>query len=469
MYPLNQSLQEHEEQATGLPGVDRHPLKKLLQEHAPNGVEFVELGEVCEIITKQTGFDYSKTIKQALRQESSDDTYPYMQSRYFEGTDINFKTDYFIPISVAKCFKQLILDTPTLLISLVGKVGNVGFFDGNPIVFAGGNMAVCKLKHGYSGQFIMYFFQSKMGQKYLLNNANKASHLNITVESVRKILIPLPPLIVQEKIVTILDCFTELSAELSAELTARKKQYAYYLNALLDFGEPLLASAPSSQGHPMRATKEIQHALLKTSFRIEWVELGEIGEFIRGTGLTKADLQPDNPSGAFVGAIHYGQIHTYYNIHTTRVKSYVCESLGKKLRKVKTGDIVIVGVSEDVAGVCKAVAYLGDEDICIGGDTFAFRHQQNPKFIAYLLQTQDFLRFKQQYAHGAKVIRVSVEALKRFKIPLPPLPIQSQIVDILDQFHTLTTDLQAGLPAEIQARQKQYHYYLNALLEFDSK
>ncbi|WP_163534423.1 restriction endonuclease subunit S [Helicobacter suis] len=103
---------------------------------------------------------------------------------------------------------------------------------------------------------------------------------------------------------------------------------------------------------------------------MEWVRLGEIGEFVRGNGLTKADLHPANTNGTLIGAIHYGEIHTHYKTHTATTKSFVTAQLAKKLKKVKRGDLVIVGVSEDVDSICKAVAYLGDKDICIGGDTF---------------------------------------------------------------------------------------------------
>ncbi|WP_163555746.1 restriction endonuclease subunit S [Helicobacter suis] len=84
-------------------------------------------------------------------------------------------------------------------------------------------------------------------------------------------------------------------------------------------------------------TSLIKHPLLKESFRVEWVRLGDIGEFVRGNGLTKADLHPANTDGTLIGAIHYGEIHTYYKTHTTTTKSFVTAQLAKKLKKVKRG------------------------------------------------------------------------------------------------------------------------------------
>jgi len=97
---------------------------------------------------------------------------------------------------------------------------------------------------------------------------------------------------------------------------------------------------------------------------------------------------------------------------------------------------------------------------------FAFRHNQNTKYITYLLQTTGFNRYKEKYAHGAKVTRLRQEKLLSYSISLPSLAEQAHIVDILDKFDALTTDISIGLPAEIDARNKQYEYYRDKLLTF---
>ncbi|MDN5423044.1 MAG: restriction endonuclease subunit S, partial [Chryseobacterium sp.] len=248
-----------------------------------------------------------------------------------------------------------------------------------------------------------------------------------------KFMIPIPPLAVQEEIVKILDKFTQLEAELEAELEARTRQYEYYRNQLLAFED-----------------KEV-----------EWKTLGEVGEFIRGSGLQKTDF---TESG--VGCIHYGQIYTFYGTYATKTKSFVSEELAKKLRKAKKGDLIIAGVSENIEDVCKSVVWLGEEDICISGDSSAFRHNQNSKFIGYLLQTSRFSDFKKKFAQGAKVTRLRSGSLPTFKIPIPPIEEQERIVKILDQFDALVNDISVGLPAEIKARREQYEYYRGKLLTF---
>ena len=130
------------------------------------------------------------------------------------------------------------------------------------------------------------------------------------------------------------------------------------------------------------------------------------------------------------------------------------------------GDLIFATVSENVEDVCKCVAWLGDEEICISGDSLAFCHNQNPKYLAYYFQTTAFANYKRSKITGTKVFRLHQSKLEQFEIPIPPLAEQQRIVAILDKFDTLINDLNKGIPAEIRARQEQYEYYRNKLLTF---
>ena len=246
---------------------------------------------------------------------------------------------------------------------------------------------------------------------------------------------PIPPLTIQKEIVRILDTFTELTTELNAELNARKKQYSYYRDKLFTF-----------EGN------EVNH-----------LPMGHdgVGEFIRGSGLQKKDFTETG-----VGCIHYGQIYTHYGTYTEKTKTFVSENLAKKSRKAQSGDLIIATTSENDEDVCKAVAWLGNKDICVSSDACIYRHNLDAKYVSYFLQTEQFQKQKRKYITGTKVRRVNVDNLAKISIPVPSLEEQARIVSILDKFDTLTHSISEGLPREIALRQKQYEYYRDLLLNF---
>ena len=186
---------------------------------------------------------------------------------------------------------------------------------------------------------------------------------------------------------------------------------------------------------------------------VEYKNLGEVGEFVRGSGLQKKDFTDHG-----VGCIHYGQIYTYYGIFAYETKSFVSLELAKTLKKVQTGDLVIASTSENIDDVCKTVAWLGTDEIVTGGHSTIFKHNQDPKYLSYCFTSQKFANQKRKLAKGTKVIDISAKDIARISIPLPPLPIQHEIVRILDNFTELT--------AELTARKKQYDYYRDLLLTF---
>lgn len=131
-----------------------------------------------------------------------------------------------------------------------------------------------------------------------------------------------------------------------------------------------------------------------------------------------------------------------------------------------TNDIIMAVTSENIEDVCKCVAWLGNEDIAVSGHTAIIHHDQNAKYLSYYFHTSMFFEQKKKYAHGTKVIEVTPNKLEDTIIPIPTLEDQAMIVNILDKFHSLATDISAGLPAEIEARKKQYEYYRDKLLSF---
>ncbi len=197
---------------------------------------------------------------------------------------------------------------------------------------------------------------------------------------------------------------------------------------------------------------------------VEWVPLGDIGEFIRGNGLQKKDLVDSG-----LPAIHYGQIYTRYGLEAHTTFSYVSEKFGSKLKKAHTNDLLLATTSENDEDVVKPVAWLGGT-AAISGDMMLFRHKQDAKYLAHFILTDAFQKQKRKYITGAKVRRVSSGDLAKIIVPIPcpddsekSLAIQGEIVRILDKF----TELTAELTAELTQRKKQYNHYRDQLLTFD--
>ena len=131
----------------------------------------------------------------------------------------------------------------------------------------------------------------------------------------------------------------------------------------------------------------------------QWQALGDIGAFIRGSGIQKSDF---TESGA--GCIHYGQIHTYYGTWATETKSFIDHDFSARLRKAHAGDLVIATTSEDDEAVAKAVAWLGVDDIAVSTDAYIYRHTANPKYMSYFFQTDLFQTQKKPHITGTKAV-----------------------------------------------------------------
>lgn len=183
---------------------------------------------------------------------------------------------------------------------------------------------------------------------------------------------------------------------------------------------------------------------------VERKPLGAIAKLYRGNGLQKKDFTDKG-----IGCIHYGQIYTRYDTFTSQTISFVDKKLADKLLKVHPNDLIVTATSENLEDVCKAVAWLGGSDIVTGGHSIVVRHHQNAKYLSYYFQTLDFFQRKRAYVHGTKVMEIKKDDLAKIVVPVPPLPVQEEIVRILDSFSSL------------EARRKQYAYYRNELLTFD--
>ncbi|EMS89946.1 type I restriction modification DNA specificity domain protein [Leptospira noguchii str. Cascata] len=279
------------------------------------------------------------------------------------------------------------------------------------------------LKTEYSDRFEIkfLFYYCFLLDDWCKNNTTVSSFASVDMNGFRKIQIPIPPLPVQVEIVRILDAFTELTAELTTELTARKKQYNYYRDQLLSFEEG----------------------------EVEWKMLGETLVRTKGTNITAGQMKELDKFGAPLKVFAGGRTVAFVNFEDIPAKD------------VNREPSIIV----KSRGVIEFEYY--DKPFSHKNEMWSY-HSKNDavdiKFVYYFLRMNE--PYFQNLGSKMQMPQIATPDTDKFQIPIPPLAEQKRIVAILDKFDALTSSISEGLPREIRLRQKQYEYYRELLLSF---
>ena len=406
----------------------------LINELCPNGVEFRELGEIADIVR---GVTYDKNLE--------------INGEHEQGIKIlranNINLDFTLNFEDLKQIKELpcnssqknLMQKDILICVASGSkehVGKVAYCFEDTDCFAGGFMSIIRAKQVINARFLFFIMSSSTFKVYLEKVLTSSTINNLNNTILKNFKLPVPPMEVQREIVRILDSFTLLTAELTAELTARKKQYEFYRDFLLNFNEG--------------------------QSEIEWDIIDNI--FIMKNGYT--------PSKANKDFWENGTI-SWYRMEDIRENGRILsESIQKITPQAVKGGKLIPKNSIIVA----TTATIGEHALAIA-DSFLMNQRFTSFTIRELLKDKLDIKFVfyyffkicewcKQNTNSSSFPSVDMAKLKKVKFPVPSPQTQQKVIEILDKFDTLVNSITEGLPREIELRHKQYEYYREKLLNF---
>lgn len=198
---------------------------------------------------------------------------------------------------------------------------------------------------------------------------------------------------------------------------------------------------------------------------VEYKTLGEIAtDIYRGNGIKRNEVREEG-----VPCVRYGEIYTTYGIWFDKCVSYTSLKYVSSPKFFEHGDILFAITGESVEDIAKSCAYMGNEKCMAGGDIVVLKHDQDPQYLAYALSTTAARVQKSKGRIKSKVVHSNIPAIKDIRIPVPPMEVQHEIVQLLDKFLSLQVELQTQLQAELTVRKMQYECYRNKLLKYDDR
>ena len=396
-------------------------LEELIERLCPDGVEYKTL---TELFDTKNGYTPSKSKEEYW----TNGTVPWFRMEDIrENGNILSKAIQYVSESA---IKGSLFPADSIIVATSATIGQHALIKVPSL--ANQRFTYLVLKDEFKEQIdimFIYYCCFKLDEycKECLNQGNFAS---VDMKKFLKFKFPVPPLEVQREIVRILDNFTFLTTELAAELAARQKQYEYYRDLLLTF-------KPNESTILNERTNE-----LELSGAIRWMKLGDIADIGTGNGNTNEGL--DTGKYPFFVRSQEIKYKNEYDFDETAI--------------ITSGDGVGVGkIFHFVSG--KYALHQRAYRVHITSDNVL------PKYFFYYFKNS-FLAYISKASFHSSVTSIRRPMMINFPVPVPPLEQQKRIVDILDRFDTICNDITSGLPAEIEARQKQYEYYRDKLLTF---
>ena len=394
-------------------------LEELINELCPDGVDYKELQEV---FTLRNGYTPSKDNPEFWE----NGTVPWFrmedirQNGRILGDSIQHVTQ--------RAVKGNLFPADSIILATSATIGEHALL--TVTALANQRFTFLTRKEPYLNSLYMkyFYYHCDILDEWCKQNVTLGNFNSVDMGKLKKYKFPLPPLPVQHEIVRILDNFTLLTAELTAELTARKKQYEYFRNLLLNFNRQ------------------------RKGF-FQWMTLGELGAVCMCKRIMKAETSPD-------GDVPFFKIGTFGKEPDAYISQGKYDEYRKAYSFPKKGDILISAAGT----IGRAVVYDGKPAYYQDSNIVWIDNDENKVLNKYLFYCYAMKPWS--VSNGGTIARLYNENLSKAKIPVPPLKEQERIVSILDRFDTLCNDLTTGLPAEIEARRKQYEYYRDKLLTF---
>ena len=382
-------------------------LDKLLRELCPDGVEHKKLVDAVSI----------ERGKRVVRSQLSiRGKYPVYQNSL---TPLGYHTDYNY-------------NANTTFIIVAGAAGEIGFSD--KAFWAADDCFTVVCPENVLNRYIYHLLLNNQNQ--LASKVRKASIPRLSRSAIENLVIPIPPLDVQREIVRMLDSYTEsvveLQRQLTAELTARKTQYNYYRDYLLSYKN-----------------------------NVKKYTIAELAD--TNIGLATSVTQHKRNSGVVL--IHNSDIQP--NKVVLKSIEYVSEEFAEKNKKkvLRKGDIITVHTGDVGTSAVIDDAFDGAIGFTTITTRIRDRKEITPEYLCHYLNSHQCKRDIESVTISDRN-NLNQKSYEKLTVPVPPLDVQNRIVNVLDNFEKICADLNIGLPAEIEARQKQYEYYRDKLLTF---
>lgn len=311
-------------------------------------------------------------------------------------------------------------------ITVAGSGAYAGFvMYWNEPIFVSDAFSIEPLEGALVPKFLYHYLLEKQEVLFSMKKGSGVPH--VYPKEVSKILIPIPPLEIQEKIVQKLEKMTEYVTELTSELTSRKKQYSFYRDKLLSFEDEV--------------------------YQVEWKTLGDIGKVSMCKRILKNQTSDD-------GEIPFYKIGTFGKVATSYISRELFEEYKLRFSYPKLGDILISASGT----IGRTVVFNGEDSYFQDSNIVWLEHNESQVLNRYLYYFYQMNPWK--VSDGGTISRLYNGNIEKTTIPVPSLEIQSRIVHVLDNFDMVCNDLNIGLPKEIKLRQKQYEYFREKLLTF---